>query len=128
MNDNSNLPKNFSDAVKGRFSEKGFCGASVGRGWIKIVNDLDIELSKIMPEYKIVQIKEKFGGLRYYIRSDDKVETHIEAQKYIVLAEEKAEKTCEICGVEGKISSNNRGWVKTRCDIHKYRQQIEMRG
>jgi hypothetical protein len=35
--------------------------------WYEALVDLHTDLMGIMPGYKIVQIKSKFGGLRYYI-------------------------------------------------------------
>jgi hypothetical protein len=38
----------------------------VGEGWMPIILDLNEKLTKLDPEYRIMQIKEKFGTLRYY--------------------------------------------------------------
>ena len=40
----------------------------VDEGWYLIVADCDRDLTAINPDYQILQIKEKFGGLRYYIK------------------------------------------------------------
>lgn len=34
--------------------------------WLDIVGRLDADLRTIYPEYRLLQVKEKFGGLRYY--------------------------------------------------------------
>lgn len=61
-------------------------------------------------QIKIHQIKEKFGGLRFYVNFYDK-----KLGELIDEAEDKSYNTCEICGKEGKTVSY-RGWIYTRCD------------
>jgi hypothetical protein len=39
---------------------------SVGPGWYPIIVALDAHLATIDPDYVVHQVKEKFGGLRYY--------------------------------------------------------------
>lgn len=86
-------------------------------GWIKILEDLHARISSVYPDYKIIQIKEKFGGLRYYI-SPIPANLHDTIQGYIREAEDQAEKTCETCGAPGSLSKSERGWLKTVCDQH----------
>ena len=55
------------------------------------------------------QVKEKFGGLRFYVdNSDDYV------RGVIAMAESMSYRTCEDCGAPGKQSG--KGWIKTVCD------------
>ena len=58
-----------------------------------------------------VQIKEKFGGLRFYVQAA--TSKHYD---YISFAESMSYRTCEQCGAPGKRYSM--GWHKTLCDIH----------
>ena len=58
-----------------------------------------------------VQVKEKFGGLRFYVQAA--TDTHY---KYITFAENMSYRTCEECGAPGKTYTD--GWHKTLCDIH----------
>jgi hypothetical protein len=60
----------------------------------------------------IVQVKEKFGTLRFYV--NESVSTEMSA--YIQFAESMSGKTCEICGSPGTV--RNGGWLKTLCDNH----------
>lgn len=39
---------------------------SCDRGWYALIVELDGQLSALLPNYVIHQVKEKFGGLRYY--------------------------------------------------------------
>lgn len=60
--------------------------------------------------YRPVQIKEKFGGLRYYMGSETKAMTEAISE-----AERKSFETCEQCGAPGKLRRG--GWISTLCDI-----------
>ena len=58
-----------------------------------------------------VQVKEKFGGLRFYVQAA--TDAHY---KYITFAESMSYHTCESCGAPGKTYTD--GWHRTLCDIH----------
>jgi hypothetical protein len=58
-----------------------------------------------------VQIKEKFGGLRFYVQAA--TDKHY---SYISFAESMSYRTCESCGAPGKTYTD--GWHTTLCDIH----------
>jgi hypothetical protein len=58
-----------------------------------------------------VQVKEKFGGLRFYVQAA--TDKHY---NYISFAESMSYKTCEECGAPGKRYTD--GWHRTLCDIH----------
>ena len=56
------------------------------------------------------QIKEKFGGLRFYVTGGDDI-----TEAFISFAETMSLKICETCGNPGKQQSD-RGWIHTACD------------
>jgi hypothetical protein len=58
-----------------------------------------------------VQVKEKFGGLRFYVQAA--TDKHY---SYISFAESMSYCTCEECGAPGKTYTD--GWHMTLCDIH----------
>jgi hypothetical protein len=58
-----------------------------------------------------VQVKEKFGGLRFYVQAA--TDKHYQ---YISFAESMSYRTCESCGAAGKTYTD--GWHTTLCDIH----------
>lgn len=58
-----------------------------------------------------VQVKEKFGGLRFYVQAA--TSKHYD---YISFAESMSYRTCEQCGAPGKRYTD--GWHKVLCDIH----------
>lgn len=90
---------------------QGWSGITVGKGWAPIVLDADAELAELDPDYEIYQVKEKFGGLRFYcsLGSD-------ESSEIIARAEARAARTCEDCGSVRDVSTVLiRGWVRTLC-------------
>lgn len=58
---------------------------------------------------RAVQVKEKFGGLRFYMTSET-----TEMSDFIRVAENISYKTCEICGKDGEPSEA--GWITTLCE------------
>jgi hypothetical protein len=56
------------------------------------------------------QIKEKFGGLRFYVTGGDDI-----TEAFISFAETMSYKICETCGQPGK-QQDDRGWIHTACD------------
>jgi hypothetical protein len=64
-----------------------------------------------------VQIKEKFGGLRFYMNG---VDDYISGA--IAMAESISNHTCEVCGAPGKNKPVG-SWYTTLCDLH--RQEAE---
>lgn len=103
-------------------------GFAVGAGWWPIIEALcgqihhhvkwrqeqkeKYQRGKGCPDVIVAQIKEKFGGLRfYYDGGDDTVDGMVR------MAESWAARTCEECGKPGKSRSG--GWIKTLCDEHE---------
>ena len=102
------LPKERLQKILDRF-ENGY-GAYIGveEGWYPLLFELDERLSEIDPDYRIAQIKEKFGGLRYYIES----KRYDETQKVVEEIENRSYTICEITGKPGRLVKRN-GWYKT---------------
>lgn len=128
----------FANRMEERFPEmfsKPYGGFCVDKGWWPIIESLcgqidgytkwrnntresllkDNPHNHRIPEavepVKVAQIKEKFGGLRFYYDGGD---DHI--QGMVTMAEVWAHNVCEECGKPGK--SRNTGWIKTLCDEH----------
>lgn len=85
----------------------------VDEGWYQLVVDCDRELSLFDPRYKILQIKEKFGGLRYYIKPSETCYEPRRLHDVISKYEEIAAKTCEATGKPGVLMKSIGGWYKT---------------
>ena len=86
-------------------------------GWHELIRDTHNRILKVDPEYQIFQIKEKFGGLRYYY---DASRSHAipEIDKIIKTAEVVASVVCQNCGELGASLTVNNGWYATLCEKH----------
>jgi len=80
-------------------------------GWLKLIDELSKKITELDPDVQVSQVKEKFGGLRFYIDGGSD-----EVHKLIEEAEEESYKTCEGCGTKENVSQTKTGWVKTLCD------------
>lgn len=93
---------------------------SYGDGWYQLTHDLCRELTDlyiangINPDIiEMIQVKEKFGGMRFYTGSllDG---GHDIIQKY----EDKSYEICEVCGEAGELCRRG-SWYMTLCDKHR---------
>jgi hypothetical protein len=113
-------------------------GFAIGKGWWIIVDKLmgqiqwhidnsvknnkwDLENDKtdvrpIIPQVTVAQIKEKFGGLRFYYDGGDEY-----IHGLVSMAESWAGIACEECGGIGERRSG--GWIRTLCDKHEAEHQ-----
>jgi hypothetical protein len=66
------------------------------------------------------QIKEKFGGLRFYYDGGDGT-----VDGMVRMAESWAAHSCEECGKLGKSRSG--GWIKTLCNEHEEQRQARIK-
>lgn len=90
--------------------------------WNKNVNDPDYEwiafvareerpIREPIEQVVAIQVKEKFGGLRFYYNGGDDY-----IRGVVDMAEEMSYVTCEECGAPGKPSKE--GWIRTLCETH----------
>lgn len=106
------------DGLQQNLMAFGFC---CGNGWFDLINELSQQIEAIANQQKkdggadddlpcVVQVKEKFGGLRFYMRNqNDEISTLIEQ------AEAKSHRVCERCGQPGATYSDD-GWYRTECE------------
>ena len=88
-------------------------GIETGDGWFDIIDQLSAEITRLdeesITDTLAVQVKEKYGGLRFYISGgDSRVDEAIE------YAENKSLETCEVCGEPGRERGTS--WIYTMCD------------
>ena len=94
-------------------------------GWFTIIHNLCEKLEPIFKNYPEVyagQIKEKFGGLRFYVDSLYTIESEVNRnhiESLIQHAEEEAYATCDVCGKPGEMH-NFKGQYATLCNQHKF--------
>lgn len=91
-----------------------------GKGWYPLIEPIFNYIEEYNKDKKeedkieILQVKEKFGGLRFYTNfyTDD-------LRKLIREAESKSYTTCELCGTTDNIGYTS-GYILTICeDCHK---------
>ena len=114
-------PKIFADRNK-PMTETCMCwGFECGDGWFNIINQLCQNIQhhidwknkngEVVPQVVAMQVKEKFGTLRFYVTGGDTITDHL-----ISFAEGMSGVTCEECGAPG--TRNSGGWIKVRCEKH----------
>ena len=101
-------------------------GFACGEGWWPILTNLCANIqhhidwknktSEVVPQVIVAQIKEKFGGLRFYYSGGDNT-----IDGMVQMAEAWADASCEECGSPGKRRGG--GWIKTLCDHHEAERQ-----
>jgi len=119
----------FAKSMEERFPkmfEGKYGGFAVGKGWYPILEVLCTNVQshldwrekqgKPVPQVVVEQIKEKFGGLRFYYQGGDE---YIDGM--VRMAEAWADIACEECGAAGKRRSG--GWIRTLCDQHENERQ-----
>lgn len=100
------------------YREKLVWGFECGDGWADLLQKLSAKLEKLIAklppaqqaETYAVQVKQKFGGLRFYLVAPSEAMWHA-----ILTAEDDAYRTCEQCGAPGRCRKNG-GWLLTLCD------------
>ncbi len=137
----------FANRMKEKYPEmfsQPYGGFAVGTGWWPIIESLcaniqnhinwknetrerllkdnpyNHKIPEAVPQVVVAQIKEKFGGLRfYYDGGDDQVHGMVR------MAEAWADRSCEECGKPGERYSG--GWIRTLCEEHEAERQAQMK-
>ncbi len=142
-NDYDIFVKRLEETYSKMFS-RSYGGIAVGSGWWPIIESLCANIQshidwrnrqrelllkdnpynhKIhdhVEQVVVEQIKEKFGGLRFYYSGGDD-----EISGMVRMAEAWAGVACEECGAPGKRRSG--GWVRTLCDHHEAERQSRLK-
>jgi hypothetical protein len=92
--------------------------ASVGSGWASLIDEVFDKLEELGNPTIIVQVKEKYAGLRIYTGTyDTNRETTVSKfDRFLGELESKSFTICETCGAPGKV--RGRGWYYTSCEEH----------
>lgn len=80
--------------------------------WDAIVDRKERPVPEAIPQVVATQVKEKFGGLRFYYSGGD---DYIDG--VVAMAESMSYRTCEECGAPG--TSTEGGWIRVLCEEHK---------
>lgn len=98
---------------------------SVGLGWIKLYVEACRKMKAVIDanptvQLKVVQVKQKFGGLRIYAQVPGEGATVDLVKKaineIIKCAAEEADRTCEVCGDPGALVSG--AGIRVSCSKH----------
>ena len=89
-------------------------------GWYPLIQKLIEDLVALGWDKQVTQVKEKFGGLRFYVNS-----CTTEMLDRILEAEKESYSICEDCGEPGELRKDL-GWYFTLCDTH-YHEKRESR-
>lgn len=104
------FPEMFYDIQRGPQNFNPYRVISCGDGWFDIVYNLCKEIHPMRA--KVMQIKEKFGGLRFHCSFPKDYSER--GYVFIRKAEEEAFETCEKCGDLGEFRIRN-GWRMVSC-------------
>ena len=133
MNHNKNyIRETYPEILTDRYSD-------YGQGWVPHVNKITDYLVEKVNGYnentgrdvklEIQQIKQKFGGLRYYFTlhntEEGSSQFYDDLQQYVHNMESICSFICEVCGKYGE--KRRTGWTQTLCDEH-YEEYIETHG
>lgn len=90
-------------------------GLTIGDGWMPLLEQLCADLSTIiaedrLAEFRVLQVKEKLGGLRFYARNGS-----VRTGALIAAAASESLQICEECGAPSGVRVHG-GWYTTMCD------------
>ena len=92
-------------------------GFECGDGWFDLIYNLCKDIKSLNPSnFVVLQVKEKFGGLRFYVGGGKE-----NIWKLIDRAGQESCNICEKCGKPGDLKLLN-GWYLTRCGKHFKRE------
>lgn len=117
----SNYPKIFKDRHAGCETTAMCWGFDCGDGWFPLIDNLCSQIQwhlehnaeKDTPQFVAAQVKEKFGGLRFYGDGGDE---HIDS--FVQFAESISVRICEECGGMQDTVTYSIGWNRTLCPTH----------
>lgn len=119
--------EDFQKKYPNLFREYTRSGFDLPVGWnvlaINLCDILEEYISSLPEEIKgevyCVQVKEKFGTLRWYMNEETPYISGV-----ISMAEVMSAHICESCGLPGKITRG--GWVRVLCDMHEQENKIKV--
>ncbi len=102
-----------------------------GDGWYDLVRKLAAHAEALASEAGLdpesdawpqaVQVKEKFGGLRFYLAGGTP-EIHQKFFDQMMAVEQESRSICERCGAPGQVI-NDGGYVHTNCELCEARRK-----
>jgi hypothetical protein len=91
-------------------------------GWApllgRLLQSIDDCLTDVQAkEFTVVQVKEKFGALRFYFNAP--VRTRPQLNELVNKASKESETTCLRCCSPAVLVTDNGGWVSVLCEQHR---------
>lgn len=83
----------------------------------RLTTRIEAAIAKGGGSLRILEIREKYGTLRFSWRGEPSDESRTKIEEAIALAEARSACTCEECGEEGHLYRHGRVWM-TRCPAH----------
>lgn len=86
-------------------------------GWLNLIDELcrtlqiHLDTHPDVTQVQVLQVKEKFGGLRFYFFGGDAT-----CHEAVAAAAERSLSTCEVCGRSGALQGGR--WLSVRCIDH----------
>jgi len=86
-------------------------------GWLNLIDELcrtlqiHLDIHPDVTQVQVLQVKEKFGGLRFYFSGGDAT-----CHEAVAAATERSLSTCEVCGQAGSLGGGR--WLTVRCIEH----------
>lgn len=103
-------------------------GIQCDDGWFDILFMLSAALEKINDSYdegekiRVIQAKEKFGGLRFYISMNSP-----EIDNLVYMAQMLSFQICEDCGMKGTLMvDENKKIMRTVCEEHRVNDDLKL--
>lgn len=121
-------PNNWPAPLLLRYPVARSVGFECFRGWRPILTRLLERLEVAIAaqpvdrrdDFRIVQIKQKFGRLRVQLSEEPTQEMRAAIDE----AEEASAVTCEVCGASGVLADRN-GWTSVKCAQHEYWSRLD---
>ncbi len=88
--------------------------SAVPPGWFPLLVRMHAEMLRVTPDYRLLQVKEKFGSLRVYVAQEFPPAVLAQLKRCAGFSVAQAWETCELCGSAGRPRPPEH-WV--RCDV-----------
>jgi hypothetical protein len=103
--------------------------AECGEGWRDVLERASVRIEAALgpgDSFKTLQIKEKYGSLRWYYTGRLSEAARAPIEEAIELAEARSACTCEVCGEPGRLNDRG-GWLATASPAHALGEPVPVR-
>lgn len=99
----------------------------VPTGWVALLEATMEQLDIVAPGWLVVQVKQKFGGLRLYVELPEDLETSSRALAHSLVSDAEREScsACDVCGEPGTLTQVRKNYWQTRCESHVLSDDVD---